>query len=608
MNHPVIPRAEYPRPQFERNDWLNLNGEWEFEFDDGDEGERGQWQARGDRPFSRTIVVPYCFQSALSGIADTTVHDIVWYRRQLDIPGAFRGKRIVLHFGAVDYEAKVWVNGRLVAAHEGGHTPFRADITEALNDGGDNLLVVRARDYSRDLALPRGKQYWKDRSEGIFYTRTTGIWQTVWLEPVNENHLQSVQVTPDIDRNRIDLRFHAALPYVNGGIGAESLAVRTTVTFAGETVAEDVFSLRAETESRSIAFSNNTGSGTGGARARWWSPETPNLYEVVYTVERDGEPIDQVRSYFGMRKISIEGGKLYLNNLPYYMKLVLDQGYFPDGLLTPPTDEAIRFDVEATKAMGFNGARKHQKIEDPRYLYWCDKLGLLMWGEMANAYTYTDTYARRMTKEWIEAIERDYNHPCLVVWVPLNESWGVPNISVDKQQQTHAQAMYYLTKSLDPTRPVVSNDGWEHAVTDLCTIHDYAWQRETLAARYATVEGAVQAEPSRRRIFAPGFRYEGQPMLVTEFGGIAFKRDGQEGWGYSGAKDEADFVRRLADVVHPLLQSPAVKGFCYTQLTDVEQEVNGLMTYDRKPKLPFDVIRQINRGLMPELPAKPAAD
>ncbi|WP_442951644.1 glycoside hydrolase family 2 protein [Paenibacillus sp. GYB003] len=598
----AVPRAEYPRPQFERDDWLCLNGQWDFEFDDRDEGESGKWYADADRPFSKTIVVPYCFQSKLSGIGDVSVHDIVWYRRTVEMPPHFQGKRVILHFGAVDYAAKVWVNGQLVAVHEGGHTPFHADITEALNEGG-NRIVVRAQDYSRDLALPRGKQYWKERSEGIFYTRTTGIWQTVWLEAVNAVHLRQVRLTPDIDRDCVDMRFHVALPFTNGAKFADSLAVRTTVTFAGETVAEDVFSLRGETESRSVGLSIGSGSGVGSARSHWWSPERPNLFEVAFTLERNGQPIDRVRSYFGMRKISIEGGKLYLNNSPYLMKLVLDQGYFPDGLLTPPTDEAIRFDVEATKSMGFNGARKHQKIEDPRYLYWCDKLGLLLWGEMANAYVYTERYAERMTKEWMEAIERDYNHPCVVVWVPLNESWGVPNISVDKQQQTHAQALYYLTKSLDPTRPVVSNDGWEHAVTDLCTIHDYAWKRDVLTERYAAAETAVNAEPARRRIFAPGFRYEGQPIVVSEFGGIAFKQAGQEGWGYSGAKDEADFVKRLADVVHPLLQSPVVRGFCYTQLTDVEQEVNGLMTYDRKPKLPFDVIKQINQGQLPQLPA-----
>lgn len=601
----AIPRAEHPRPQFVRERWLNLNGEWEFAFDDNDLGEREQWQARAEQPFPQKIVVPYCFQSRLSGIGETAVHDIVWYRRSLDIPEAFSGKRIVLHFGAVDYEAKVWVNGQLVAEHRGGHTPFEADITSSLTENGQgNRIVVRARDYSRDLTLPRGKQYWKDESEGIFYTRTTGIWQTVWIEAVHPIHLRKVRLTPDIDRGRIDIGLHAALPFGYDLGGEEAVFVRASITFAGEPVAEDLFWLKGETEERSIGLSANDGAGRARERSRWWTPEAPHLYGLTLTIESGGQVLDRVESYFGMRKISIQNDKLYLNNLPYFMKLVLDQGYFPESLLTPPTDEAIRFDVEATKAMGFNGARKHQKIEDPRYLYWCDKLGLLLWGEMANAYAYTAEYAERFTREWMEAIERDRNHPCLVVWVPLNESWGVPNIGIDKQQQAHAASLYHLTRALDPTRPVVSNDGWEHAITDLCTIHDYSWQRETLAAHYASAEAAVQVTPANRSIFASGYEYEGQPILVTEFGGISFLQDGQKGWGYSGASDQADFARRLADVVHPLLQSPIVRGFCYTQLTDVEQEANGLMTYDRQPKLPFDIIKQINQGKTPDL-AKP---
>ncbi|MFC3771612.1 glycoside hydrolase family 2 protein [Paenibacillus sp. GCM10012303] len=595
--HPAIPRPEYPRPQFERSDWLNLNGQWEFDYDDRDEGVREKWYAGAAQPLTRTITVPYCFQSKLSGIGDPDIHDIVWYRRSFKLPDSFTGKRVNLHFGAVDYEAQVWVNGQLAAVHSGGHTPFQADITDYVTSSGSNVVVVRAQDFSRDVSLPRGKQYWKDRSEGIFYTRTTGIWQTVWLEAVAPAHLKRVRLTPDIDHHRIHLQFLLSHPYTAGDPVLSSLAVRTTISFKGELVAEDLFSMRRETESRSIVLTDKYGHDSG----RWWSPQNPQLYDVTFELIQDGQAVDVVKSYFGMRKISIDNGKLLLNNRPCFMKLVLDQGYFPDGLLTAPTDEALRYDVEMTKAMGFNGARKHQKVEDPRYLYWCDKLGLLVWGEMANSYMYSETYVRRMTSEWTEAVERDYNHPCVVAWVPLNESWGVPDISHDNQQQMHAKAMYYLTKSLDVTRPVVSNDGWEHATTDLCTIHDYEWKREVLAERYSSADKAVSAVPAGRAIFAGGFAYGGEPILVTEFGGIAFKKEGEEGWGYSGAKDEADFARRLADVVHPLLQSPVVQGYCYTQLTDVEQEKNGLLTYDRKPKLPLDVIRQINQGKLPEL-------
>ncbi|MGN7454588.1 glycoside hydrolase family 2 protein [Paenibacillus pasadenensis] len=581
------PRAEHPRPQFYREAWINLNGEWEFQFDDDGEGESLGWQ-RGETELGRRIVVPFAPQSKLSGIAEPGFHDIVWYRRELELPEAFAGKRILLHFGAVDYEASVWVNGALVVRHEGGHTPFRADITDALRAAGDGpqRLVVRAADYSRDVTLPRGKQYWKEDSASIFYTRTTGIWQTVWLEAVEATRLDRIKLTPDIDADRIELRSWVKGPLPDG------LTLRADISFEGEPVASDTFSVRRGEESRAIALGDFSDHGLG----RWWSPEKPQLYDVALRlVDGDGKTLDEVQSYFGMRKISVESGRLCLNNRPYFMRLVLDQGYFPDGNLTPPSDEAIRRDVELTKDMGFNGARKHQKLEDPRYLYWCDRLGLLVWGEAANAYAYSEEYVGRFTREWQESVERDYNHPCLVAWVPLNESWGVPNIAVDKRQQQHALAMYHLTKSLDATRPVVSNDGWEMVRTDLFNIHDYEWRRGVLERRYATAESAVAASPAGRVLAVDGFPYEGQPILVTEFGGIAYKKSDWEGWGYSGASSDEDFAERLDNVISPLAGG-IVQGWCYTQLTDVEQEINGLLTYDRQPKLPLETIRAIVEG------------
>lgn len=578
-------RHEYPRPQFVREQWLNLNGEWEFAFDDAETGEKDGWH-EGDREFPARIIVPFCYQSELSGIADTAFHDTVWYRRSFALPADYAGKRIVLHFGAVDYECRVWVNGKFVLAHEGGHTPFQADVTEALQDG-ENIIVVKAVDYSKDVTLPRGKQFWEEKSAGIFYTRTTGIWQSVWLEPVAQTHIGRVRLTPDIDHNQLKLQ-----AFVAGLQPGAHVALRATVSFDGEIVSEDTFRVTREAETRIIGLHDFNDHGLG----RWWTPERPNLYDLRLTLLVNGEESDRVESYFGMRKISIEDGVVLLNNRPYEMRLVLDQGYFPQGLLTAPSDDALKYDIELTKEMGFNGARKHQKIEDPRYLYWADRLGLLVWGEMANAYHFSESYVGRVTREWIEAVERDYNHPCLVAWVPINESWGVVNILVDEQQRQHALAMYHMTKSLDPTRPVISNDGWELVKTDLVTIHDYEWRREVLTDRYSSIDNALAARPGNRWILVPGFPYEGQPLLVTEFGGISFQKGDWEGWGYSGAKDEADFEERLRNVVEPLREAPLVQGFCYTQLTDVEQEINGLLTYDRLPKLPLEQIRFIVAG------------
>jgi len=584
-------RSEYPRPQFERTEWLNLNGIWQFEFDDEGVGEGAGWHT--NHPFSKRIRVPFCYQSELSGIGDPAFHDLVWYRREFELPSDYDGRRLLLHFGAVDYESKVWVNGRLVACHEGGHTPFTADITVAAKRGS-NEIVVRAKDYSLDVTLPRGKQYWKEKSEGIFYTRTTGIWQTVWLEAVSSSYLRSAKLTPDTDRNEIRIEC-----FVEGW--RPGLELIATISFHGEPVAKDRWQMSSEEESRTIRLHDYNDHGLG----RWWSPEAPNLYDIEFELIDQSATVDVVKSYFGMRKISVEDGVICLNNRPYYMKLVLDQGYFPGGVLTAPSDGMLRKDVELTKAMGFNGARKHQKIEDPRYLYWCDKLGLLVWGEMANAYQYSTRYVRRMTQEWQEAIERDYNHPCIVVWVPINESWGVPNVLIDKKQQEHALTMYHLTKSLDDTRLVLSNDGWEHLKSDIATIHDYEPRREVLRERYSSADKAIRSIAQNRWIYVPGFPYEGEPIHMSEFGGISFRKGEAAGWGYSSAVDEEDFLSRIVDVVQPIMQSKAIQGYCYTQLTDVEQEMNGLLTFDREPKLPLDVIKRVMEGQAPRL-EKPA--
>jgi beta-galactosidase/beta-glucuronidase len=580
-----ILRPEYPRPQFVREQWLNLNGTWEFEFDDERKGDEEQW-GKGDKTLSQTIQVPFAYQSKLSGFGEPDFHDLVWYKRIFDIPADWSHQRIILHFGAVDYAATVWVNGQLVAFHEGGHTPFQVDITPALKQG-DNVLVVRAEDFSKDLALPRGKQYWKEKSASIFYTRTTGIWQTVWLEPVAELHIHKLKFKPDIDKNEIEIR-----TFLNSAPKGQKVEARIDIRFKDEYATSTTFSISYREESRSIRLHDFNDHGLG----RWWSPHKPNLYDVTITLIVDGVEVDTLESYFGMRKISVEAGKVMLNNRPFFMRLILDQGYFPDGILTAPSDDALKQDIELAKAMGFNGARKHQKVEDPRFLYWADRLGYLVWGEMANASSYSEEYVRKITQEWQEAIERDYNHPCIVVWVPINESWGVPNILIDKRQQQHTLAMYHLTKSLDDTRLVVSNDGWENMSSDLVTIHDYESRQEDLEERYGTLEKTLGMKPHRRELFVGGTKFEGQPILVTEYGGIAFKKSDWEGWGYSGAENEEDFLKKLAAVTIPFLQSPYVQGICYTQLTDVEQEINGLLTYDRVPKAPLEKIKEIFSG------------
>lgn len=587
-----LPRPEYPRPQFRRSRWTNLNGEWSFAFDDESAGLTGGWHnvlaedLRGGAPFDRRITVPFCYQAKLSGIGETAFHDVVWYARTFERPFT-TDERLLLHFGAVDYRALVWVNGVQVARHEGGHTPFSADITYALHDG-ENVIVVRAEDPSTDVTIPRGKQYWREESEGIFYTRTTGIWQTVWLEPVNRRRINSLRITPDVDSASVDVEV--------GTEGFEpGMSLRMVIEFDGKQMLEDEIRLLSTLVDRRLPLLRRGEAPETPHLSEWphpalWSPEDPSLYDLkLELLNEDGEALDSVESYFGMRKIEARDGKVYLNNRPYYQRLVLDQGYFPEGILTAPTDDGLREDIELAKEMGFNGARKHQKVEDPRWLYWADTLGFLVWGEMANAYQYSRSYVRRIALEWQEAVERDYNHPCVVAWVPMNESWGVPRISSDSSQVEHLLAMYHLTRSLDRSRLVVSNDGWEHALTDLCTIHDYR-DAATLSQRYETAESSI-AEPERRPVYAPGHGYRGEPILVTEFGGISFAS--VEGWGYSTVNDAEKFLNRYDALVTALVQSDAVQGFCYTQLTDVEQETNGLLAYDRKPKIDLARIHEV---------------
>jgi beta-galactosidase/beta-glucuronidase len=575
-----IPRPEYPQPQFQRELWMNLNGAWEFEYDDQNAGLDEHW-ADGKRRFSRTILVPFCPESKRSGIGDTSFHPWVWYRRSFTIPREWKGLRVLLHFGAVDYRAMVWVNGRVAGQHEGGHTPFRFDITNLLNAGA-NTVTVRAEDPPTDRTIPRGKQYWEPQSSGIFYTRTTGIWQTVWLEAAGDSYLERVRMTPQLSGA---VRFQARILRPRAG-----LELRATVRFKDEIVAAG----QARADGATAALGLEI---TGPRR---WSPGSPNLYDVSFELRRGDEVLDRVASYFGFRSVSAESGRVLLNGSPVYLKMVLDQGYWPDTILTPPSDDAIQFDIKAAKEMGFNGARKHQKVEDPRFLYWADRLGFLVSGEMANAYLFDEDYAARFTREWIEAVERDYNHPSVIMWVPINESWGTPDLRA-AQQQFHLKALYTLTKSLDPTRLVVDNDGWEHVdTTDLMALHDYARNGERLYERYKDLGKSGATLPSNARVaLLPGYAHQGAPILLSEFGGIAFIPPGavvpKGSWGYSGVEPTAESaLARLRSLYDAIARIPAFAGVCYTQLTDVEQEVNGLLTYDRKMKFDAAAVRTIN--------------
>ena len=570
-----------------RSSWLNLNGEWQFEFDDDDLGLKERWYEKG--AFGKTIIVPYAYQTKLSQINIQDIHEIVWYSKEVNFEPDMLKDRIIIHFGAVDYKADVWVNGQHIITHEGGHSSFKADITNAIKRDETNLVVIRVQDYTYDLELPRGKQYWKNTSESIFYTRTTGIWQTVWIESVAETYLEKVWITPDLDRKMVRFEFEVE--------GTQEAELNLQISLRGKTLAEDRIKIINNRAKREIWLDQQLTLDWNHQESWAWSPENPVLFDVKFTIFIDGRAADDISSYFAMRKVSIQNGKFMLNNYPYYQKMLLDQGYWEESLLTAPTDEHFVTDIKLCKKMGFNGVRKHQKIEDPRFLYWADKLGLLVWGESASAYVYSRKYASRMVKEWIEMIERDYNHPCIIAWTPLNESWGIDGVMNNEEEQAHSASMYYLTKSLDQTRPVISNDGWNHTKSDLLTIHDYESDKEVLKQRYSTKESILGSTPARRTLYAQGWKYSDEPIIVSEFGGISFRSNDAKGWGYSSAQSEEDFIERYYKVISAMLESPDVQGFVYTQLSDVEQEMNGLLTYDRKPKVSPEVIKKINDGV-----------
>ncbi|MDB5292667.1 MAG: Beta-galactosidase [Phycisphaerales bacterium] len=579
----------YPRPQLQRAQWTSLNGQWEFAIDPEDRVQRPD-----EVPWNATINVPFSPETPLSGVADTGLYKACWYRRTFDAPPLPSGHRLLLHFGAVDYETTVWVNGSIAVRHEGGYTPFFADITDLLSAQGPQTVVVRAQDDPGDLAKPRGKQDWQEQPHSIWYYRTTGIWQTVWTEVVPPTRIAALRWTPNAERWEMGLEVHLA-----GHVG-EGLAVRVRLAFGDRVLAEDTYSANGQKIARRIGIPDP---GIDDYRNDIrWSPESPKLIDAqIQLLDSDGTVIDQVISYTAIRSIALLGDRFVLNGKPYPLRLVLDQGYWPEGGLTAPDDDALRHDVELVKAMGFNGVRMHQKIEDPRFLHWADRLGLLVWEEMPSCYTFSERTVERLVRQWTDAIHRDISHPCIITWVPINESWGVPDLPDSPAQRHLIQAMYHLTKTLDPSRAAIGNDGWEAAATDIIAIHDYDPDPKKLTARYAVAGEGIAAmlrseRPGHRVLMLSGFDYQDQPIMLTEFGGIAFSRDKSHTWGYSRADNAQTFARQYFTLLETVRGLPLLAGFCYTQFADTYQEANGLLYMDRTPKFPLEQIAVATRG------------
>ena len=612
-----IPRPEYPRPQFVReNNWINLNGEWDFIFDDTNRGLKERWYKKeNSKNFDRKIVVPFCFQSKLSGIEDNSFHEVIWYRKVFEIPKRFNKEKMILHFGAVDYRCLVYLNGEYVGSHEGGYTGFSLEITNHVEE--NNVLVVRVEDPSQDLEIPRGKQYWKIEHDMIYYPRVSGIWQTVWLEFLSpEVQIEKLKITPDIDKS--DVIFEISI----NGMGFSVLFLYIEILFKNQPIAQDSINLnfigkigqkkdkkvireRIGMYHRIIYYENPN-------RFKFkikipsnllflWDPHNPNLYDLSLKIQNEntGEIYDEVSSYFGMRKISISdyGNKkhqILLNGEPLYQKLFLVQGYWPDSLYTPPTEDHIIKDIQYVIDFGFNGLRTHQKAFDPRFLYWCDKMGVLVWGEIGNAFRFSVKSQLRLINEFVAEVERDYNHPSIIVWVPLNEGWGISGVEKDPKRGYFTSTLYYLIKSIDPTRLIIDNDGWWHSENnDICTRHYY----ETTDLLPATLEEEISSHKTSVPIlYLRPHEYKGEPIIYSEIGGFGydFKENIEKKWGYGGLiKDSESLFERVLELLKEFdVRKDWIQGFCYTELYDQYQEINGLLTFNREPKFPPQKLKE----------------
>ncbi|MBQ8046875.1 MAG: beta-glucuronidase [Prevotella sp.] len=573
-------RSEYPRPQFERSEWQCLNGTWTCQLDFGKSGEENGLQA--SKGFETSIVVPFCPESELSGIGHKDFIPAIWYHRTLSIPQSWDGRHILLHFAGVDYRSNIYIDGRQVFEHYGGGASWSVDITPYVQAGKTHHLVVYAQDDVRSRLQPGGKQSRRLYSYECFYTRVTGIWAPVWIEPVAKNGLKNCRITPDLDGKQ----FVFEPEFLETDEDGTTLTI--TVKDGNKTVG-----------ARTVKASNSAFVAIPVKNPKTWSPEEPFLYDVEYTVnDKNGKEIDCVSAYAGMRKVELRDGVFYLNNQPYYQRLVLDQGYYPDGQWTAPSDEALKRDIVLAKEAGFNGARLHQKVFDQRYFYWADHLGYLTWGESPSwEMDWTNQIAaRNMIAEWEECVARDYNVPSLVAWSPLNETWM---IDVDRQRERLTNDLYFITRRLDRTRPVVTTSGGYHAGhTDIYAEHTYV---QDPVALYHQLEmkpdGSVYTQfPDKSAA------WKGEAYMIDEFGGIRWVQQMKaqevtsedQFWGYGkDPQSLEEYYQRLEEQVDVILSIPHITGFCYTQIVDVELEKNGIYTYDRERKFDMQRIHRI---------------
>ena len=572
-----IPRNEYPRPQLVRNNWLNLNGQWDFEIDDACVGVDKKYYLRSS--LEGKITVPFCPESKLSGVGHKDFMNCVWYRKSLDLPESYKGKNIILHFGAVDYRSLIYVNGTLAKEHIGGYSSFSVDITKYLMDEG-NYITVCAFDCTKTRKIPSGKQSPRLESFGCYYTRTTGIWQTVWLEAVGENYIKNVFTDVNIDEPSVTFR-------IKLGKAVSGYEVSAIVTYEGKEMGKGSVKAYGEDALMTVALSEK----------HLWEVGKGRLYDVKFTVTKDGKAVDAADSYFGLRTVSLSDNAFMINGKTVFGRWVLDQGFYPDGIYTAKDDDELKADIEYSMALGFNGARLHEKVFEERFLYHADKMGYLVWGEYPNwglDHTCEDAIYIMMP-EWLEVLERDYSHPSIIGWCPLNETWRRDN---RLQDDRFLAAIYDATKAFDKTRPCIDSSGSHHVKTDIWDYHDYIQSAEGLNEHLCDLDkGHVKDHLYRTHPdLIEKYKYTGGPFFNSEYGGIRWDVENDiASWGYGDApKTEEEFLARYKELTEYLLYNKLFCAFCYTQLYDVEQEKNGLLTYDRKFKFDPEIIKAIN--------------
>ena len=580
-------RNEYPRPDFERKGFTSLDEEWDFDFDDTNVGHQDRWFEKHN--FSKTINVPFCFESKLSGIQDVSFHDYCWYHKTLKNLKLSKDEALVLHFEGIDYHSEVYFNGAFAGEHYGANCGFKVDVTPFVKEG-DNEITIYVYDPCQDRSIPRGKQDWELNSHGIWYTRTSGIYKPVWMEIINKKHINNFYLTTRLDKYQVSCDLEASVK-------------EGKIEFVVNDHAFDkkfIFEVNEEKHTYVFNLPNDF------VNERVWSIEKPFLFDLTINLyDIEGKIVDTVKSYLGIREVTTKDGYVLLNGKPIYQKLVLNQGYYPDGILTAGSIDDYEKDIDAMIAMGFNGCRIHQKTADPYFLYLCDKKGFLIWQECAANYGFNNYSQRRMVNEWIDIVKTNYNHPSIIAYTPFNESWGIEGVPFNKEIQSFVLSMYYLIHSLDSSRLVISNDGWEHCKSDLLTVHNYCHGQkgdmktyESFIKALSTRENIERFDNIQRYIINPGFEDENQPIILSEFGGVAFVKDtNTKAWGYTTCKDGKEYQSELERIYKAIEESNCITGICYTQLTDVEQEVNGLMTYDRKVKVDPKIIKSINDAL-----------